>query len=55
MVMCYNVLCDKYVIWQLYGYCLFWVLNWEYRKKGIMEEIVNCDVDIISFQEVEIE
>lgn len=49
-VMCYNVLCDKYATRQLYGYCPSWALNWEYRKKGIMEEIVNCDADIISLQ-----
>ncbi|MBN3320127.1 CNO6L protein, partial [Atractosteus spatula] len=54
-VMCYNVLCDKYATRQLYGYCPSWALNWEYRKKGIMEEIVNSDADIISLQEVETE
>ncbi|GCB65525.1 hypothetical protein scyTo_0004812 [Scyliorhinus torazame] len=54
-VMCYNVLCDKYATRQLYGYCPSWALNWEYRKKGIMEEIVNCDADILSLQEVETE
>lgn len=51
-VMCYNVLCDKYATRQLYGYCPSWALNWEYRKKGIMEEITNCDADIISLQVV---
>ncbi|XP_069482439.1 CCR4-NOT transcription complex subunit 6-like [Ambystoma mexicanum] len=54
-VMCYNVLCDKYATRQLYGYCPSWALNWEYRKKGIMEEIVHCDAEIISLQEVETE
>uniref|UniRef100_A0A4W5Q6T3 poly(A)-specific ribonuclease n=1 Tax=Hucho hucho TaxID=62062 RepID=A0A4W5Q6T3_9TELE len=54
-VMCYNVLCDKYATRQLYGYCPSWALNWEYRKKGIMEEITHCDADIISLQEVETE
>lgn len=49
-VMCYNVLCDKYATRQLYGYCPSWALSWEYRKKGIMEEITNCDADIISLQ-----
>ncbi|MEQ2171834.1 CCR4-NOT transcription complex subunit 6-like, partial [Goodea atripinnis] len=49
-VMCYNVLCDKYATRQLYGYCPSWALNWEYRKKGIMEEIAGCDADIISLQ-----
>jgi len=48
--MCYNVLCDKYCTRQLYGYCPSWALNWEYRKKGIMEEIKHCAADIICLQ-----
>uniref|UniRef100_A0A8C4ZBC0 poly(A)-specific ribonuclease n=2 Tax=Gadus morhua TaxID=8049 RepID=A0A8C4ZBC0_GADMO len=54
-VMCYNVLCDKYATRQLYGYCPSWALNWEYRKKSIMQEILTCNADIISLQEVETE
>uniref|UniRef100_A0A8B9KLJ9 poly(A)-specific ribonuclease n=1 Tax=Astyanax mexicanus TaxID=7994 RepID=A0A8B9KLJ9_ASTMX len=54
-VMCYNVLCDKYATHQLYGYCPPWALNWEYRKKSIMQEILSCNADIISLQEVETE
>lgn len=53
-IMCYNVLCDKYATRQLYGYCPSWALNWEYRKKGIMEEITHCDADIISLQVTDI-
>lgn len=49
-VMCYNVLCDKYATRQLYGYCPSWALNWEYRKKNIMQEILGCNADIISLQ-----
>jgi CCR4-NOT transcription complex subunit 6 len=52
-VMCYNVLCDKYATRQIYGYCPSWALNWEYRKKGIIEEIRHYSADIISLQEVE--
>ncbi|XP_052685301.1 uncharacterized protein LOC128165125 isoform X1 [Crassostrea angulata] len=52
-VMCYNVLCDKYCTRQMYGYCPTWALNWEYRKKGIIEEIRHGAADIISLQEVE--
>uniref|UniRef100_A0A8C5VTP7 poly(A)-specific ribonuclease n=1 Tax=Microcebus murinus TaxID=30608 RepID=A0A8C5VTP7_MICMU len=54
-VMCYNVLCDKYVTRQLYGYCPSWALNWDYRKKAIIQEILSCNADIISLQEVETE
>lgn len=52
-VMCYNVLCDKYATRQLYAYCPSWALNWEYRKKGIIEEIRHYSTDIITLQEVE--
>lgn len=54
-VMCYNVLCDKYATRQMYGYCPNWALNWEYRRKGIMDEIRHYMADIISLQEVETE
>ncbi|XP_070954077.1 CCR4-NOT transcription complex subunit 6 isoform X2 [Macaca nemestrina] len=54
-VMCYNVLCDKYATRQLYGYCPSWALNWDYRKKAIIQEILSCNADIVSLQEVETE
>lgn len=54
-VMCYNVLCDKYATRQVYGYCPSWALSWEYRRKGIMDEIRHYSADIISLQEVETE
>lgn len=37
----------------MYGYCPTWALNWEYRKKGIIDEIRHGAADIISLQEVE--
>ncbi|XP_014233843.1 CCR4-NOT transcription complex subunit 6-like isoform X2 [Trichogramma pretiosum] len=52
-VMCYNVLSDKYATRQMYGYCPSWALEWEYRKKGILDEIRHYAADIISLQEVE--
>ena len=48
--MCYNVLCDKYCTRQQYGYCPVWALSWEYRKKGILEDIKSLSADIISLQ-----
>ncbi|XP_063930615.1 CCR4-NOT transcription complex subunit 6-like isoform X1 [Zophobas morio] len=54
-VMCYNVLCDKYATRQMYSYCPSWALNWDYRKKGILEEIRHYSADIINLQEVEME
>lgn len=52
-VMCYNVLCDRYATRGLYGYCPQWALNWEYRKKMILDEIKHFSADIIALQEVE--
>ncbi|XP_076458540.1 uncharacterized protein LOC143292236 [Babylonia areolata] len=54
-VMCYNVLCDKYCTRQQYGYCPSWALSWEYRKKGLLNHILDMQSDIISLQEVETE
>jgi len=51
--MSYNVLCDKYATRQIYGYCPSWALSWEYRKKGILDEIRQYAADIICLQEVE--
>lgn len=48
--MCYNVLCDKYATRQMYGYCPSWALEWDYRKKGILDEIRHYAADIISLQ-----
>lgn len=54
-VMCYNVLCDRYATRQMYGYCPQWALSWEYRKKGILDEIKAYHADIVTLQEVEME
>ena len=50
IVMCYNVLCDKYCTKTMYGYCPSWALKWEYRKKLIMNEILQHQGDILSLQ-----
>lgn len=54
-MMCYNVLCDKYATRQMYSYCPSWALNWDYRKKGILDEIRHYAADIINLQEVEMD
>ena len=51
--MCYNVLCERYATRQMYGYCPQWALNWEFRKKGILDEIRHYAADVITLQEVE--
>jgi len=50
MVMCYNILCDKYCTRQLYGYCPPWALSWDYRKKMILDEVQQYNADIVSLQ-----
>ena len=54
IVMCYNVLCDKYCTKSMYGYCPSWALKWEYRKKLIMNEILQHQGDILSLQVIKL-
>ena len=44
---------SRYATRGLYGYCPQWALNWEYRKKGILDEVRHYSADIIALQEVE--
>ncbi|XP_013772660.2 uncharacterized protein LOC106457757 [Limulus polyphemus] len=52
-VMSYNILCPKYASQQIYSYCPPWALDWEYRRKAIMDDIRHFSADIITLQEVE--
>ncbi|XP_013794673.1 uncharacterized protein LOC106478664 [Limulus polyphemus] len=54
-VMSYNILCPKYANQQIYTYCPSWALDWEYRRKAIMDDIRHYFADIITLQEVETE
>ncbi|KFD47315.1 hypothetical protein M513_11825 [Trichuris suis] len=54
-VMCYNVLCDKYASPIVYSYCPLWALNWSYRRRAILQEMIGHKPDVISLQEVETE
>ncbi|CDS06803.1 hypothetical protein LRAMOSA09328 [Lichtheimia ramosa] len=54
-VLCYNILCQKYVTSQAYGYAPSWALSWEYRKELILSEIFGCDVDIVCLQELSLD
>merc|ERR1719295_1598960 len=51
----FNVLCDRYATRRMYGYCPQWALSWEYRKKGILDEVRSYLADIVTLQEVEME
>ncbi|KAJ3220225.1 Glucose-repressible alcohol dehydrogenase transcriptional effector [Clydaea vesicula] len=52
-LLCYNALCDKYATPGTYPYTPSWVLNWEYRKDLLLQEILNYNADIVCLQEVE--
>ena len=46
----YNILCDKYATRHVYGYCPSWALQWDYRRKHILEELRSYSADIIALQ-----
>jgi CCR4-NOT transcription complex subunit 6 len=52
-VLTYNVLAEPYAAPDRYFYCPPWALEWDYRKHGILKEILTHDCDIICLQEVE--
>ncbi|XP_076326857.1 uncharacterized protein LOC143233886 [Tachypleus tridentatus] len=52
-VMSYNILCPKYASHQIYSYCPTWALDWEYRRKAIMDDLRHFSPHIITLQEVE--
>ena len=49
-LMCYNVLCDKYCSRQIYGYSPRWSLRWDHRQRLILDEICNCNADVVCLQ-----
>ena len=51
--LCYNILCDRYATRQIYGYVPERVLNWEFRKGLILDEIRERDADIVCLQELD--
>ncbi|CAL8140799.1 unnamed protein product [Orchesella dallaii] len=52
-VLCYNILCSRYATKTLYNYCPSWALDWNYRRKAILSELLHYSPDIISLQELE--
>jgi len=52
-VLTYNILAESYTSSANYFYCPSWALDWNYRKQGILKEILAYDADIICLQEVE--
>ncbi|KAK3714405.1 hypothetical protein QZH41_020634, partial [Actinostola sp. cb2023] len=54
-IISYNVLADSLLRCHpmLYEDCEKWLLEWEYRKKNLLKEILHYDADILCLQEVE--
>ncbi|KAA3681198.1 CCR4-NOT transcription complex subunit 6 [Paragonimus westermani] len=51
--MCYNLLSPSYATPNMYPYCPSWALNWDYRRRFILDEIRMYHANIICLQEVE--
>ena len=51
-ILCYNVLCERYATNYMYGYTPKYALAWDYRKKLILNELLNYNPDIACLQEI---
>ena len=49
----YNILCERYATRSQYGYAPDRVLNWDFRKGLILDEVKGHDADIICLQELD--
>ena len=49
----FNILSQSYATESLYHYCPRWALDWNHRKKNIIQEILGGGCDIVCLQEVE--
>jgi CCR4-NOT transcription complex subunit 6 len=54
-ILCYNVLCERYATNYMYGYTPKYALAWDYRKKLILDELLNYNPDIACLQEINAE
>lgn len=52
-VFCYNVLAEVYATPDRHFYCPSWAIEWDYRKKLVLQEILKYSGDVICLQEVE--
>jgi CCR4-NOT transcription complex subunit 6 len=54
-ILCYNVLCERYATNYMYGYTPKYALAWDYRKKLILDELLNYNPHIACLQEINAE
>ncbi len=51
--MCYNVLSANYATPTQFPYCPTWAIDWEYRRRGILEELRHFAPALICLQEID--
>jgi len=49
----YNVLAEIYATAHAYPYCERWALDWSYRTKIVVQELLEADADVVCLQEVQ--
>lgn len=54
-ILCYNILCEPYATHYMYGYTPKYALAWDYRKRLILDELLDYNPDIACLQEVNTE
>jgi CCR4-NOT transcription complex subunit 6 len=52
-VVTYNMLAEIYATAQMYPYCDFWALSWDYRFQNLKLELEQTDGDVVCLQEVQ--
>lgn len=52
-VMSYNVLSANYATMNQFPYCPSWAIDWEYRRRGILEELRRYTPHVICLQEID--
>ena len=52
-VVTYNMLAEIYATAQMYPYCDFWALSWDYRFQNLSLELEQADGDVVCHQEVQ--
>ncbi|VDL61302.1 unnamed protein product [Hymenolepis diminuta] len=52
-VMSYNVLSANYATMNQFPYCPSWAIDWEYRRRGILEELRRYSPHVICLQEID--
>ncbi|WVO17136.1 glucose-repressible alcohol dehydrogenase transcriptional effector [Cryptococcus depauperatus] len=52
-VLTYNILCHSFAPGTTYSYTPSWALDWDYRKRLLLEEIAMASADIVCLQEID--